>query len=74
MNKERRNKISALTKQLEALTNHLSNILTDEEIAFDSMPENLQGSMRGEESEEAIEILSEAIDALRTACENLEEI
>ena len=74
MNKERRNKIVKIINDIENIKSNLQDVLSDEEFAFDNMPENLQSSMRGEESEEAIEILSEAIDALRTACENLEEI
>ena len=42
----------------------VSVIQSEEEDAFDSMPENLQGSMRGINSEEAIDYLSEAHDII----------
>ena len=74
MNKERREKISNIAKELQYVIDNLSNILSDEEYAFENMPENLQGSIRGEESEEAIDIISEAIDSLQSARDNLEEI
>lgn len=38
------------------------------------MPENLQCSIRGEESEESIDYMNDAIDALDNAVEQLEEI
>lgn len=43
-------------------SSEIYSVQSEEEIAFDNMPENLQGSMRGMESEEAIEHLSEAVD------------
>jgi len=73
MNKERRNKITKIIKDLEEIKSRLQSVLSDEEYAFDNMPENLQGSMRGEESEEAIECMDEANDAIENAIEQLEE-
>lgn len=74
MNKDRRSKISNAIKTLYGVIDNLSSILSDEENAFYNMPENLQYSMRGEESEEAISIISEAIDSLQNTCDNLEDI
>lgn len=74
MNKERRNKISRTIKEAETIKKYLEDILREEEYAFDSMPENLQSSMRGEESEEAISCMDEAVDLLNEAIEKLEEI
>ena len=74
MNKERRKKISNVVQTLQDVIDNLSNILSDEECSFDNMPENLQGSMRGEESEEAINIITESIDSLQSVCDNLEDI
>lgn len=74
MNKERRNKIAKIISDIENIKSNLQNVLNDEEFAFDNMPENLQSSMRGEESEEAIECMNEAIDALDEAIDQLNEI
>ena len=74
MNKERRKKVANIVKDLEIVMNNLSDVLSDEEFAFDSMPENLQGSLRGAESEEAIDNMSEAIDSLQSAYEILENM
>ena len=79
MNNVRRKKIFKLKQELEQLKNNysydnlsrcievLSVIRDEEEYAFDSMPEGLQYSSRGMDSESAI-------DSLNNAIEQLEEI
>lgn len=74
MNKQRRKSISDNIKLLEDIKNNLEDILSDEEMYFDNMPENLQGSIRGEESETAIDILSTSIDELGSIIDSLNEI
>lgn len=74
MNKERRTKIERVIKEIEQVKTSLQSILDDEQFAFDNMPENLQSSMRGEESEESINCMDEAIVALDEAIEQLETI
>jgi hypothetical protein len=74
MNKERRNKIAKIIQEIERIKDGLQSVLNDEEFAFDNMPENLQSSMRGEESEEAIDIMNEVVDALAEAMDRLCEI
>lgn len=74
MNKKRRKLISDNISLLENIKSNLEDILSDEEFCFDNMPENLQGSIRGEESEEAIDLLSEAIDDLDNIINSLIEI
>lgn len=74
MNKERRTKITKIIKEIEQVKNKLQDVLSEEENVFDNMPENLQCSMRGEESEESIDYMNEAVDALDNAIEQLEGI
>ena len=74
MNKERRNRITKAITKLEEMKNEIDEILLEEENAFDNMPENLQCSERGEESEEAINTLNEAIESLEDTINSLEEI
>ena len=74
MNKERRNKIAKIIKELESAADKLRTVLSEEETVFENMPENLQCSMRGEESEECIDYMNEAIDSLESAIEQLGEI
>ena len=71
MNKARRKQIQEAIRRIEDL---VQRILSDEQDAYDSMPENLQGSYRGMESEEAQENLEAAIEALEEAISCLEEI
>ena len=69
MNKERRKRLRKVvwileSKKLNEALTELEDILSDEEYAFDSMPENLQYSMRGEESQECIDTMESVIDDL----------
>ena len=70
MNKARRKKIQKAIDMLEmgdsvgqALA-ILEDVLYVEEDAYDNIPENLQGSWRATDSEEAIDALNDAIDLL----------
>lgn len=74
MNRERRNKITSIMQKLDKIKDELQDVLSDEEFAFDNMPENLQGSIRGEESEEAISSMEEAIENIEEAQSILENI
>lgn len=80
MNKNRRKelmewvrKAEGWASQGEELKRDLENICSDEQDYFDNMPENLQGSMRGMDAEEAIEAMNEAIDCMGNAIEAAEE-
>ena len=74
MNKIRRKQIENIIKEIGDLKNKLDMVLIEEEMVFDNMPENLQYSMRGEESQEAIEHMQEAVNSLENAINELEEI
>jgi len=74
MNKKRRKSISDIISVLDNVKGNIEDILSDEEYYFDNMPENLQGSIRGEESEEAIDLLTDAIESINDCIENLTEI
>ena len=81
MNKQRREKIRQLKvkfqevqTELKQLSGELSSILNEEQDAFDSMPENLQGSYRGMCSEDAIDSMEEASDKLDEVIELLGDI
>ena len=71
MNKARRIQIQQAIKRIEEL---VQNILDDEQAAYDNMPEGLQMSMRGMDSEEAQENLELAIESLEEAISYLEDI
>ena len=50
--------------ELEGIKSDIEMVLMDEEMAFESMPENLQYSMRGKASQEAQDNMNEAIDLI----------
>lgn len=79
MNNKRRKKIKTMIRTLEtiqtlanynlieSIKDEIEDILWEEQDAYDNMPENLQYSMRGENSSDAIDSLQEAVDALEEA-------
>ena len=52
---------------LETIRDIIQDILDEEQDSFDNMPENLQGSERGENSENAIASLEDALNSLEDA-------
>ena len=74
MNNQRRQQLRKWIVKQQNIKSELESILADEEWYFDSMPENLQGSMNGMNSEEAIDKMNDAIACMEEAVENIEEI
>lgn len=71
MNNTRRKRINELKTQidfvnstLKEVSKKLSSILSEEQDAFDNMPEGLQSSYRGMCSEDAIDSMEEASEKL----------
>ena len=80
MNKGRRKQLMEWAKKADAwitqgddLRSELENICSDEQEYFDNMPENLQGSVRGMDAEDAIEAMNEAIESMNNAIEAAED-
>lgn len=71
MNKQRREKLRNINRKLEEINSELNAVKDDEEWAFESMPENLQSSMRGEDSQEYISIMEDVIDHIEQALEQM---
>lgn len=59
--------------ELEGIKSDIESVLWDEEFAFESMPENLQYSMRGEASQEAQDNMNEAINLIDEFISNYED-
>ena len=74
MNKKRRQKIRDVRKEIENCKENLQKILDEEQDYFDNMPENLQGSMRGSDSEDAIDTMENCIEDLENIIKELTEI
>lgn len=73
MNKRRREKISKAVNYLKTARDLVDTVMSEEQDAFDSTPESIQDSEKGEKMEEAIGNLDDAIDNIDTAIESLEE-
>lgn len=74
MNKQRRQKIIGIIQNINQSIDELRVVRDDEESAFDNMPEGLQWSMRGEESQEAIDCMDNVIEQIEEAVEELREV
>ena len=77
MNKERRKRIAAAVQiidvakgQLEAAKENLESELADEQDYYDNMPEAIQGSEKGDETQTRIDALQNAVDALDSILED----
>lgn len=74
MNKERRKQIAAIVNRISGIASDLEMVKDDEDEYRDNMPENLQGSTRYDDSDEASNAMQCALDALEEVSSNLEEI
>ncbi len=71
MNKQRRQKIRDVRKEIHNCKEDLQKILDEEQDYFDNMPENLQGSVRGSDSEDAIDTMESCIEDLENIIKEL---
>lgn len=81
MNDARRRRLNELKTEIDFANNYikeaskkLSSILSEEQDAFDNMPEGLQSSLRGMCSEDAIDNMEEASEKLDEVVELLNDI
>ncbi len=78
MNKKRRNEIMSVATEaneiqdvMESLKARLELVYSDEEYAYDSMPDNLKYSWRGQEAEEAVNAMERVLDHMKEIIEEL---
>ena len=74
MNKVRRKKVSDIIGMLRVVYDNIDEIKSEEENAFDSLPEGIQSSLRGEQMEEVVEMLDEVIDHIDEVIDLLEDV
>lgn len=74
MNKQRRAQLQKVVEMMADARALLEEIRDDEQDAFDNLPESFQESERGEQMEEYIYNMEEAIDALEEDENTLTEI
>lgn len=67
MNKARRQQLNKWLQDLEEIKSELEDICSDEEYYYDNLPENLQGSQRGMDAEEAIDQMNDAVSSIDDA-------
>ena len=72
MNNTRRKQIDKAIAILNSANELIEEIRSDEECYMDNMPENLQGSVRYSDAEEACGHLEDAISWVESAIEDLE--
>lgn len=73
MNNTRRKNIQNVINKLENLKSDIEMIRDEEQDYIDNMPENLEGSMRHDMAEEAVDNLESAIDSLEEVIDSLSE-
>ena len=74
MNNTRRKQLRKWLEDIENIKSELESICSDEEEAFDNLPENLQGSDRGMAFEEVIDQMNEAVSSIEDAISIIEEM
>lgn len=73
MNKDRRKAIASLQSRLETLLEEAQTIAGEEADYFEAMPSGIQFSERGEQAENASNLLQDACDNLQLVLDALEE-
>ena len=74
MNKQRRMAVKEVCAKLQAVRDELDDIRSDEQDAYDNIPEGFADSKKAEQSGEAIDIMECTLDDLDSAIEALQEI
>lgn len=74
MNKARRKEIAKAIEMLEEAKGIIENCKYDEEDAYDNLPESFQDGDKGEEMQEFIDIMDEAVDNIGDVTDSLEDI
>jgi hypothetical protein len=73
MNKDQRKRIRAVYDKLGELCEEFEAISEEEQDKYDSMPEGLQASERGEAIQEAADAISDQVSAIEDIQSALEE-
>ena len=74
MNKARRKELESIVSIIESAAESLEYTISDEEDAYDRLPESLQESQRGDEMEENISDLNDALSSLEEAVEIINDV
>ena len=69
MNKARRKRIDEIQEKLSEMKDLIDEVLSEEQEAYDNLPESIQDSERGEAMQTAIDSLESAV----SSCEEIED-
>lgn len=72
MNNERRDKLREAMRKLTDIQSIVEAVCDKEEDCLDNYPENLQGTERYEQAEDAVDNLNDALEKLEEAKEHIE--
>lgn len=73
MNKERRDRLSDVIASIEEAKDLLTDVQTDEQEAFDNMPEGLQYSARGTKMQDYLDLMEQAGELIDEVCEFIDK-
>ena len=73
MNKLRRKQLSEIQDKMAELRDMIDMVLSEEQDAFDNLPESIQESERGEAMQAAIDAMESAMSSCEEAEKSLEE-
>lgn len=74
MNKQRRKVLEEIIEEMDVLLTKLEDVKTEEEEAYDNMPESFQEGERGERMQEAIDSMDSAYSGLEEARDSPQEV
>lgn len=74
MNEARRKELRKIMHGMKEVNRTLENVIADEEEALDAIPENLQGTDRYQNSEEAVDLMSDAQSSIEDAIEAIDDV
>ncbi len=74
MTKLRKNRLRQVLSLIEDAKTILEEVKDEEETAMDNMPENLQGTARYEQMEDAVCNLEDAVCNLEDAVDSIQEV
>ena len=74
MNNTRRTRLRQAADHLETAKQIVSDVCEEEQDAMDNMPENLQGSDRYSDMEDAVSLMEEAVDGIDAALTAISDI
>ena len=72
MNAARRKSLAEVTNLLDEAKALLETVISDEQDAFDNMPESLRESDRGQDMESGLESMEEAVNEIEAALAQIE--